>query len=330
MPTTFSDQFWSINAFNPPAPGTALPVSRFNITDQNDNGVISRFNGDAIDGVDIGQSYPGDTITVTLEGGGQQTFTGTTFYLADGRRLFTPTDGSTLPQNATFLSSTASPTEAGITTAAFGPPCFTMGTMIATPEGKVAIEHLAAGDDVLVEADGTMVARSIRWAGRRNYGAAALQREPRLRPVRILAGALGDGLPQQDLLVSRQHRVLVKSKIAQRMFGAPEVLVAAIRLTELPGIFVDDEVSEVTYLHLLFDQHEIIVAEGVSTESLYTGPEALQAIGPEARAEILMIFPELARLDYQPQPARHIPHLRQQKKLIERHAKNNRTLQGVA
>jgi hypothetical protein len=73
--------------------------------DQNDDGDVDRFNGDSIDGSDIQSSYPGDTVTVTLATG-TVTHTGITFYLADGREVFTPTDGSIL-QTGTLAGTSA-------------------------------------------------------------------------------------------------------------------------------------------------------------------------------------------------------------------------------
>ena len=203
--------------------------------------------------------------------------------------------------------------------------CFTAGTIISTPAGGVAIEHLIPGMQVLTVGED---ARTIRWVGRKQLGLSALRKVPKLRPIRILAGALGDGFPKRDLLVSRQHRILVRSRIAERMFGVPEVLVAAIRLTELPGVFIDDSVDAVEYVHLLFDQHEVILAEGTPTESLYTGPEALKAVGAAAREEILTIFPEVAALNYAPEPAAFIPSGRLQKKLVARHLENAQPVLG--
>ena len=118
----------------------------------------------------------------------------------------------------------------------------------------------------------------------------------------------------------------VRSKIAERMFGMYEVLVPSIKLIELPGIFVDETIESVEYFHLLFDRHEIIYAEGAPTESLFTGPEALKSLSPEAREEILTIFPEVAKLDYSPEPAGYIPPGKLQKQLVARHAKNNKPL----
>lgn len=201
--------------------------------------------------------------------------------------------------------------------------CFASGTLIETETGPRPVERLNPGDRVKT-ADGT--AQPLVWAYRSAQSARTLSRNPKLRPVRIMAGALGPGLPRRDLLVSRQHRIVVRSRIVERMFGAPEVLVAAIRLTALPGIFVDDRVEQVDYVHLLFERHEIVVAEGVAAESLLTGPEALEALPAPARAELLTIFPELAEAPSQRRTARPIPPRMKQKKLLERHGKNARPL----
>ena len=134
---------------------------------------------------------------------------------------------------------------------------------------------------------------------------------------------MGGGFPERDLLVSRQHRMLVRSKITERMFGKAEVLIPAIKLIELPGIFIDESVDSVEYYHLLFDRHEIIYAEGAPTESLFTGPEALKSLSQEAREEILTIFPEITELSYKPEPACFVPPGKQQKRLIARHLKND-------
>ncbi len=201
--------------------------------------------------------------------------------------------------------------------------CLTRGTLVETKNGPVAIEKLHPGMRV-VTVDGG--AADLRLSLSRKITGAALRCNPKLHPVRIMAGALGEGLPRRDLLVSRHHRMLVNSAIAERMFGQREVLVAAIRLTELPGIFVDDNIDEVEYFHLVFDRHEIIIAEGAATESLHAGTEALKALTPQARTELLEVFPEFPCPGSTPDPACMIPHARQQKLLISRHLKNLKPL----
>ncbi|WP_373634803.1 Hint domain-containing protein [Yoonia sp. SS1-5] len=181
-------------------------------------------------------------------------------------------------------------------------PCLTAGTRIQTPSGPRLIDDLQAGDSITLHGEpGT---KDILRIFRRDLDLADLRRHPHFRPVRIKAGALNGTLPQRDLLVSRQHRMLVSSKIAKRMFGRFEVLIPAIKLVGLPGIFVDETVRSVTYYHLLCDAHVVIYAEGAPTESLYTGKQALKALLPEIQTEILSIFPEIADETHLPQPAR--------------------------
>jgi hypothetical protein len=197
--------------------------------------------------------------------------------------------------------------------------CFANGTLITTARGRQPIEHLKAGDTLPILRGGTQV---IRWISSSHVTAANLAQNPKLRPVRITAGALGNGLPTRDLLVSRQHRMLVRSRVAERMFGAREALISAIKLTALPGIYVDESVEDVEYFHILFDQHEIILAEGAASESLFTGPEALKSVPTKARAELMQLFPNLTRLDYKATSAAHIPSAKLQTALVARHLKN--------
>ena len=198
--------------------------------------------------------------------------------------------------------------------------CFVRGTLIETSRGAVAIESLRAGDLVLTRDNGM---QPLRWIGSRHLAGADLP--DRRRPIRIRAGALGAGLPTADLLVSPQHRVLVRSKIAQRMFGAPEVLVAATLLCLIDRNHVD-QVTEVDYFHMLFDRHEIVLSNGAETESLYTGPEALKSVGPAARDEIFAIFPELRDTVSAPSAVRPLVSGKLARKLAERHAQNRQAL----
>ncbi|MGR3748393.1 Hint domain-containing protein [Paracoccus sp. (in: a-proteobacteria)] len=203
--------------------------------------------------------------------------------------------------------------------------CFTSGTLIRTPDGEVAIEKLAVGDPVLTLDEGYQI---VRWIGSRRLSAEDLAARPNLRPIRIRAGALGEGTPFSDLLVSPQHRVLVRSKIAQNMFGTAEVLVAAKQLLSIEGIDVATDVTQVDYVHFLMEDHQVVISNGAETESLYTGPQALKSVGPAALEEIFLIFPELRdrEPDRQPEGARTLLTGRQGREMAERHARKSRAL----
>jgi len=201
--------------------------------------------------------------------------------------------------------------------------CFSAGTLIETPTGARPIETLQVGDKVIVMGKEP---QTIRWEGQRVLSAHDLRRNPKLFPVRITKDALGHGLPKRDILVSRQHRILASSKVVARMSGKKETLVAAIKLTPMPGIYVDKSVDQVIYHHLLFDEHEIVFSEGAPSESLHTGPEALKSVSDAAREEILTIFPHLKDRSFKPGTAREVLPNARQNRLIYRHKKNRKPL----
>lgn len=275
---------------------------------------------------------------LTMPDGTTREETGVGIQMANGDVFFRPSRDSVNDwddieglRGVTVISATPLPSTIYAATISFNPnifdieivPCFTAGTMIRTPDGQRPVEALAVGDLVWTRDHGP---QPIRWRGTRRLGADALAANPKLRPIRIRAGALGAGQPAQDLVVSPQHRILVRSAIAARMFGAAEILVPAKQLLEIPGIEIDHEAAEVTYLHLMFDHHEVLMSNGAETESLYPGPMAVAALGAEAEAEIRAIFPELLD-DPQAVPgARPFVAGKRARKLAARHSANGQPL----
>ncbi|MBN9674870.1 Ig-like domain-containing protein [Salipiger bermudensis] len=168
-------------------------------------------------------------------------------------------------------------------------PCFTPGTLIATPKGERLVEDLEVGDRVITRDNGI---QEIRWIGRKELTGFQLARKPHLKPVLIQQGALGKNLPEHDLLVSPNHRVLVANDKTALYFEEREVLAAAKHLTGLDGV---DEVDTlgVTYIHMMFDNHEVVLSNGAWTESFQPGDLSLRGIGDEQRQELFELFPEL-------------------------------------
>ncbi|WBU57989.1 Hint domain-containing protein [Paracoccus sediminicola] len=203
-------------------------------------------------------------------------------------------------------------------------PCFASGTLIDTALGPRPVETIRAGDRVVTRDRGI---RPVLWAGGRQLSARHLDIAPNLRPVRIRAGALGPGCPAQDLTLSPQHRVLIRSRLARDLAGSDETLVAAKHLCALPGVSVTNPACGVSYHHLLFDRHEILSSNGCWTESLYTGPQALKSVPAGARREIRALFPELFAQDAPLRPgARQFLDGRQSRALIRRHMSCNAAL----
>jgi hypothetical protein len=161
--------------------------------------------------------------------------------------------------------------------------CFVQGTLIATPKGEKPIEYLKPGDLVLTRDNGV---QDIRWIGSRHLGWQTLGANPHLKPVVIRWGALDWGAPAHDLFVSPNHRILVRDE------NGDEVLAAAKQLVGNDGIEEVDAMG-VTYFHLMFERHEVILSDGMWTESFQPSDYALGTVGNAARAEILALFPEL-------------------------------------
>lgn len=178
------------------------------------------------------------------------------------------------------------PREAQLSFETFSPdtpvfPCFAAGTMIETDAGLRPVEQIEVGERVRTLDHGF---QPVRWAG---------QREVRGRgtftPVEIAAGALGNS---RKLVVSPQHRMLIDAWRAEMYFGQEQVLLAAVHLVNGDTIRQVPR-RRVLYVHLAFDQHEVLFAESIASESLFLGDMALDALGEDQRAEIEAIFPEL-------------------------------------
>lgn len=176
--------------------------------------------------------------------------------------------------------------------------CFVAGTAIATPQGERPVESLRAGDLVSVFG-GT--SRPIRWIGCRHVSLARQLADPRARSVSVAPNALGPGWPQAVLRVSQQHRLMISTPIAEKMFGQAEVLVAAKKLVGLAGISIDQPRASLRYFHIALDRHDLVLAEGAPTESLLPGPEALRTFDAQTAILLQKLVPEAVR-----EPARPI------------------------
>lgn len=139
--------------------------------------------------------------------------------------------------------------------------CFLEGTCIETPEGSRPVESIKIGDTVL-SADGREL--TVRWMGHetvRNGIGASIHKAP----IKVAAGAFGDGLPHQDLYVSNAHAFLLDDHLVVASALVNGETITAVPFSEMP--------AEFTYWHIEVEEHELIVANGVAAETLAGAPE---------------------------------------------------------
>ena len=140
--------------------------------------------------------------------------------------------------------------------------CFCPGTLILTSVGEVPVELLEIGHEV-VTADGTT--EPVKWIGWRHYDRAFVAGNHLMLPVRIVAGALGHGIPRQDLTVSPGHGMVVEG-----------CLVPAWRLVNGRTIIQAVTVETVSYFHVELERHAILLANGALAESFLDHGERAQ------------------------------------------------------
>lgn len=258
--------------------GTDLKVMDLKLVDEDGDGDIGP--GDTINGSEVTASYLGDAVGVDF-GDGEQIVEGVTFYLSDGSQVFMATDGTQLEDGeATGSKWVHSSTDVPVSS--ITAPCFVAGTLIATPAGEVPVETLRAGDLVLTRDHG---AQRLLWVGQ-----VTLPGEGEAAPIRFDPEALGGERP---LWVSPQHRMLLQDGRLDLLLAEDEVLAAACHLVNGDSV-VPDPRMQVTYVHLLFAQHEIVFAEGVPSESFHPGEEGMRSFGPGRRESAAETFPDLA------------------------------------
>ncbi|MDG1373061.1 MAG: Hint domain-containing protein [Paracoccaceae bacterium] len=231
-----------------------------------------------------------DEGTITGLNGATGTFTDKNGNVVTFGGVGQPTFNDVLIQNRTgdFIANGGSLTgtvgNIGFTdfeTVTFSVVCFAKGTRIKTKKGEMPIEALAVGDQVWTKDHGH---QSLRWIGSKTVPATDA-----LAPVRIRAHTMGN---KRDLIVSQQHRMLVRGLRVEMLFGVREALVPAVHLVNGTSITICED-GFVTYFHMLFDEHQIVDAEGALSESLHPGQQALSTLDQAARDEVVMLFPEL-------------------------------------
>ncbi|SDC64593.1 choice-of-anchor L domain-containing protein [Ruegeria marina] len=262
---------------------------------ENDTVEITGSNVETIDVLSNDSSTMGGTLTITAING-RPVSAGDMITLPSGETITLNADGTfTIDSDGSVASSNTFSYQvtdaAGNTDTAFvtinTTPCFVAGTLIDTTRGKRAVETLAPGDMVLTKDHGP---QPVRWVGcteRIAQGADA--------PILFTRNALGR---HGAVAVSPNHRILLEGPVSELLFGEAEVLVKAMHLENGRTIRRCADGKPILYVHVLFDRHEVIRAEGLESESYHPGDMSLNAFDPETRAELLRLMPDLSRSDF--------------------------------
>src|SRR6266851_1483413 len=131
--------------------------------------------------------------------------------------------------------------------------CYRRGTLILTEQGEVPVEDLAIGGRVVTLSG---EAKPIKWIGRLAYDGRFIADNRQVLPIRILAGALGDGVPARDLSLSPAHSLYID--------GA---LVPAEYLVNGATIAQAESADRLEYFHIELESHDVVFAEGAPAES---------------------------------------------------------------
>ncbi|WP_439155228.1 Hint domain-containing protein [Yoonia sp.] len=202
------------------------------------------------------------------------------------RFVFLPEANATESDMASFQQGNISPIQPDVLPQV--PVCFAAGTLIETPRGPVLVDDLRRGDLVMTVDDGP---QPLIWATSSHHVWPGS--DEKFKPVQIKAGALGDGLPHCDLIVSPQHHILLRTPHCADSFGQPEVIAPAKGLTGLAGVRHMKGKKDVTYFHLMLDRHALLWAGGIASESFYPGPTAIKMLNDAQRAALFALFPAL-------------------------------------
>lgn len=162
--------------------------------------------------------------------------------------------------------------------------CLCEGTEIMTANGPRAIETVRVGDFLLNEGG---IAKQVIWIGSSTMSAEMLDQDEDTRPIRILAGAFGAAGPQADLYVSPQHRIVIEGAAPALLFGEERVLVAAKHLVASGIAEQTNPGTEVRYFHVMLEEHELLVTNGLVTESFQPARRTLDVMSKENQDRLL-------------------------------------------
>ena len=163
------------------------------------------------------------------------------------------------------------------------PACYARGTLIRTVSGEVRIEQLEPGNCV-VTAHGQAV--PIRWIW---TGTQPLGYEPNAAPIRFREGCFAPNVPSRNLVVSAQHRIAVGQN--GQIPDLRPAFMPAKAMTKLSGTHIVSRHKDIQWWHIICNQHCLIFANGVVSETMLLGPQTYRYFSNSQRRAIRTALP---------------------------------------
>lgn len=199
-------------------------------------------------GAVINATYNGSSTSITTNNGFTINVKGN--YTLANNSLYQQESGGNL-----YIS--ASPTNSLGTSAVL--VCFLSGSMIRTSKGDVAVEDIQIGDQVVTFdwRNNQDVIRPVIWTGKGHCKVRFdLPDDEAGWPVRVIKNAISDGVPYKDMLITAEHCLFFRDR-----FVPVRMLVNGV------SIFYDKSITSYDYYHVETEQHSVITADGMLTES---------------------------------------------------------------
>ena len=137
--------------------------------------------------------------------------------------------------------------------------CFLAGTLISTFNSTMAVEAIKVGD-IVKTFDWKMnqtTNATVIWVGQKHTNVKTyLSDDLAGYPVRILKNAISENVPNEDLLVTPEHCLFFDGNF-----------VPARMLVNGRSIYYDYSITSYDYYHIETEQHSVIWANGMLTES---------------------------------------------------------------
>lgn len=167
------------------------------------------------------------------------------------------------------------------------------GANVRTPCGPRRIELVRPGDMIVTRNNGLQPVRMI-W--KRMVTQDYMRQNPDAAPIRLKPRAIGPMMPQRDLLVAGDHRLLIPG---YRVVGMPDEKGLLVEAREIAGtgdgIYVDRSMESVTYFQMVFDSHQVLTANGLPVESFLPNAPAIAQLCASNRDALVARFPQLKK-----------------------------------